>query len=375
MTTLIKSGCHCGLNVFNIALTTASLPISNGLCHCNTCCHCSGQLAANHILIEGIPLSAATNQPGDLKHFTVYKTFGANRYFCSRCSAIVFWQHAARLEGGWCVAVALLDNPKEVVKLGRHIWIEDTLDGGIARYLTVIDGIELPRYAREAEDRKTLLIDWQADGQKNSNEPDQSYLSAYCHCKAISLSITRPSAVSFLPSSPYPDLLFPYHITHPSKVKNPDDEKWWLRPVGSKNPTHYLAGHCACTSCRLTSGSEIQSWAFIPRANILIHSNATSSPIELNLQDEDLRPKGLKRYLSSPGRNREFCETCGATVFWWGAERPDLVDLSVGLLNSSQGVLAEDWLEWHKDRVSFSEEAISKSLVEALEQGLRTSRD
>jgi hypothetical protein len=56
-------------------------------------------------------------------------------------------------------------------------------------------------------------------------------------------------------------------------------------------------------------------------------------------------------------------------------ERPDLVDVSVGLLDSSQGVLTEDWLEWHKDRVSFSEEAVSESLVEALEHGLRISND
>jgi hypothetical protein len=56
-------------------------------------------------------------------------------------------------------------------------------------------------------------------------------------------------------------------------------------------------------------------------------------------------------------------------------ERPDLVDVSVGLLDSSQGALAEDWLEWHKERVSFSEDAISEPLVEALEHGLRISHD
>jgi hypothetical protein len=370
MTTFVKASCHCGLNAFNIAFPSASLPIANDLCHCNTCCHCSGQLAVNYVRFDGVPLSLATNLPDDLKYLTPYKTFGAVRYFCSRCSAYVFWRHTAKQERGWCIAVGLLEKVEGIVKLAYHIWIEDTLDGGIARFLQVVDGIELPRYARGDEDQVTLPLDWQAD--KGKNNPDQDYLTAYCHCKMIRLSITRPSSLSILPSSPYSDLLFPYHATHPSKIGNPDDEKWWLRPVGSKNPTHYLAGHCACTSCRLTSGSEIQSWAFIPRVNILVHSNTTSSPIELNLQDENLRPKGLKRYLSSPGRNREFCATCGATVFWWGAERPDLVDLSVGLLNNSQGVLVEDWLEWHKDRVSFSEDAINKSLVEALEHGLRT---
>jgi len=54
---------------------------------------------------------------------------------------------------------------------------------------------------------------------------------------------------------------------------------------------------------------------------------------------------------------------------------PDLVAVAVALFDSPHGTLAEDWLEWHKDRISFSEEAISKSSVQALEQGLRESRD
>lgn len=375
MTTFVKASCHCGLNAFNIPFSTTYLPIPNDLCHCNTCRHCTGQLTVAYVRFSGAPLSLTTNQPDELKHLIPYKTSGAMRYFCGQCSAHILWQHTAKPERGWCIAVGTLENVEEFVRAAFHIWIADTLDGGITRYLKGIDGIELSRYAQGEEDQETLPVDWGANSKEQSR-PNQDHLSAHCHCNSIRLSITRPSALSVLPSSPYADLLLPYNTTEPSKVQNPDNEKWWLRPVGSKNPTHYLAGHCACTSCRLTSGSEIQSWAFIPRANILVHSAfSNSSPIELNLQDENLRPKGLKRYISSPGRNREFCETCGATVFWWGAERPDLVDLSVGLLSSSQGVLAEDWLEWHKDRVSFAEEAKSKSLVEALEHGLRNSRD
>ncbi|KAF8230302.1 hypothetical protein L208DRAFT_1400740 [Tricholoma matsutake] len=89
-----------------------------------------------------------------------------------------------------------------------------------------------------------LPIDWHADKQQNNADPE-GYLSAYCHCKAISFSITRPSALSSLPSSPYPDLLLPYHTTHPSKVENPDNEKWWLDPIGFLNPTH-LPGRALC---------------------------------------------------------------------------------------------------------------------------------
>ncbi|KAK4102824.1 hypothetical protein N658DRAFT_494886 [Parathielavia hyrcaniae] len=136
---------------------------------------------------------------------------------------------------------------------------------------------------------------------------DDDILHASCHCTAVSLQITRPSPdPRDNPDSPYPDLLLPYHSTPPEIVSNPSNEKWYLRPVPSSsfnqeghqpdgttqqqqqqqqhqltsNPTptppltppktKYLSGTCACHPCRLTSGFEIQTWAFIPRRNISI---------------------------------------------------------------------------------------------------------
>ncbi|KAG6856417.1 hypothetical protein H0H87_004636, partial [Tephrocybe sp. NHM501043] len=218
-------------------------------------------------------------------------------------------------------------------------------------------------------------LELNADNADATPDQAEEHLHAYCNCKKNSFWITRPSAASTLPSSPYPDVTHAY-TTFPKEVQlNPSDEKWWLRPLGAAQPTHYLAGHCACTSCRTTSGFEIQSWAFIPRANILFPPNDTGELAIVDLQDPDKRPNGLRRYGSSRGRNREFCGTCGATVFWWGEERPDLVDVSVGLLDEKQnGVRAEKWLEWWKERVSFQEDAINVKLVSALAEGLKASK-
>ncbi|GLB42268.1 putative glutathione-dependent formaldehyde-activating enzyme [Lyophyllum shimeji] len=335
----------------------------------------------NHVKMVGKPLTT-TNEPIDFSGLIAYKTSTtAVRWFCKRCSAHILWHYID--PENWCVAVGALERTEGIVKNGYHIWVGDTLDGGIADHLKVIDGVELPRYTAGAEAGKVVPLGWRSpDAPENTETRSEDRLHAHCHCESVSFWITRPSAAPAQPSSPYPDLMYAYDSTPAETVANPADEKWWLRPVGAAQPTHYLAGHCACTSCRLTSGFDIQSWAFVPRANILVpRSIVASAPgveesaegvVELNLQDEELRIAGLRRYRSSTGRNREFCGTCGATVFWWGEERPDLVDVSVGLVGDNQGgARAEGWFEWHKGRVSFEEDAVNKTLVQGLVNGLR----
>ena len=83
----------------------------------------------------------------------------------------------------------------------------------------------------------------------------------------------------------------------------------------------------------------------------------------------------LKCYKSSSNVTREFCGTCGATIFWRGDEkRGGLVDLSTGLLDAEDGVRAENWLHWFTGRVSFEEEVESrfKGFVWDVKEGLET---
>lgn len=157
--------------------------------------------------------------------------------------------------------------------------------------------------------------------------------------------------------SPYSDLTVPFHS---GSSHNPQDEKWWLRASGTK----YFAGTCACSSCRLASGNEIQTWAFIPKINI---RHIDNSPLDFAMEMGT-----LKQYESSKGVYRNFCGTCGATVFWHDETRLELIDVSVGLLEAGTGVRAEEWLEWAGERVSFAEEGQNRSLVGKLEEGIRT---
>ncbi|CAJ2503617.1 Uu.00g110110.m01.CDS01 [Anthostomella pinea] len=59
----------------------------------------------------------------------------------------------------------------------------------------------------------------------------------------------------------------------------------------------------------------------------------------------DLTPRHPQAYRSSSGVVREFCDRCGATVFWHDGDRPELIDVSVGLLDAAEGARAESWLE------------------------------
>ncbi|KAF4630222.1 hypothetical protein G7Y89_g7917 [Cudoniella acicularis] len=55
----------------------------------------------------------------------------------------------------------------------------------------------------------------------------------------------------------------------------------------------------------------------------------------------------LAYYQSSPGVQRYFCKVCSATVFYAWDERPETVDVAVGLLEASDGARTEAFLSWN----------------------------
>ncbi|KAM0800253.1 Mss4-like protein [Usnea florida] len=197
-------------------------------------------------------------------------------------------------------------------------------------------------------------LGWKGDGVKASAE-SATELQAYCHCKGVRFKITRPDESSARLVAPRGDIVGP-PTTNEDGSGN-DDAAWWLRENGTK----YLGGTCACDECRLASGFDIQTWAFVPKANM---KQLDGKPLDFNIGT-------LKRYDSSEGVYREFCGKCGATVFWHSDSRPDLIDVSVGLLDAEEGARAESWLGWKTERVSFEEEAQNKDLIARLSAGLK----
>ncbi|KAH8649939.1 hypothetical protein BX600DRAFT_473843 [Xylariales sp. PMI_506] len=340
---------------------------------------------------------------------------------------------------------------KDIPPYRRHFNVAGTKDGGLAPWIEEVTGQKLELYRHAGPDdpddvehgpvdfatmagaapqgQEQLLQQRQTDDGEGDNssaststgtsekKPKEEVegarekpLLASCHCGTVSFHITRPSRASRDLHSPFPDLMIPYNLSLPVSA-NADDVKWWLRqaPGAASNtdedPTRYLAGTCACRSCRLISGFEIQTWAFVPCANIFfrVPSTVTAGPedvgegegegegeeaaeviavkeIPLSNDFSGLPPGILSSYESSPGTHREWCATCGATVFWRADWRAGLVDVSTGLLRAPEGARAERWLDWWVARVSFSEEvargrygtvaARAKGLIDGLEMGI-----
>lgn len=340
---------------------------------------------------------------------TYWSTQYLERFFCGTCGCHVFWRGVGPEEDiAWAVATGVIEgyagdagpgHPLEgdagslpEPQYGRHINVVGTKDGGLSTFLPDIRGRTMDDTSRWGEQGDEVIAE--------IGTGKQEVLPASCHCGKVSFHVTRPDRSSSVPKRGHTDLIHPYCSTPPDIAANPGDEKWWLRlprPETSSSqapeaenrlkPTRYLAGACACRSCRLVSGFEIQCWAFVPRSNIFLHvplrdttdpgTTGTISPLDFNT----LPPGILKSYHSSPGVVRDFCASCGATVFWRDNPGGEVVDISAGLFDAVEGSRAEDWLDWWTGRVSFSEEAKTgrtgevaaraEGLIESLEKGMR----
>ncbi|KAI1141042.1 hypothetical protein F5Y05DRAFT_376162 [Hypoxylon sp. FL0543] len=419
----ILISCHCGAAKQTVVLRSSKSPatldsLDISLCHCHACRHTSGLLCVSY---------APIYKPPSLGGLRIYSSDSSSSYpgtglslqFCSTCGCHIF-QHRKHSndddegpDGLWAVATGIIigrDMARNAEELGDtedegklpllrvtgHIDTAGTRDGGLSPFIDVGDAEEpggLVKHGHEG-----------ASSPHHTASLTKDVLQAHCQCKNVRFYITRPDASSRLPHSGFPDLMVPFKTSPREVVTNPRNEKWWLCPQGDPNPTKYLAGTCACRSCRLASGFEIQTWGFVPRSNIFfLHpsppsftssashttlSHSASSPSlsgAIPLDFATLPPGILQSYESSPGVLREFCPRCGATVFWHDRWRPDLIDVSVGLLDTPEGARAERWLDWWCGRVSFEEDADNgrvgeaakwaRGLVSGLARGLRRWED
>lgn len=357
--------CHCGAAKQTVVLCAQpGNPSDVDLCHCHACRHGSGLLCVSYTSIQKPPRSLGglvsyqdDSSPHAPPAVTLY------HYFCDTCGCHVFRHRKASAlidsegqseddeVGTWEVATGIIvgradagsatiqagdvevggegGGEEPLLRFARHVNTDSTKDGGLSPFISLVEGSKL----EVSETRNTSSITPPPSTGEREVDDSDDVLEAYCRCKAIRFRITRPDASSRLPRSGFPDLTVPFAATPREEAGNPRDEKWWLRAEGraADRPARYLAGTCACGSCRLTSGFEVQTWTFVPRSNIFFlppmsplpttptsPSSLSPAPKPIPLDFAILRQQGvpLKGYDSSPGRRREFCPSCGATVFW-----------------------------------------------------------
>ncbi|KAL3478231.1 Mss4-like protein [Aspergillus californicus] len=329
--------CLCAKVAQKVQLEPSGNDGSLDFCHCAACQETTGQISFSYRLLQAKPQLDSTKE--------YQQSNSISRYFCETCGSHVFAYSIHT--GHYFVASGLLDSPPQTEKV-RHWGTADTQDGGLSSFLP--------------GDFDTTVPCWLTNGQgtfskikSEGSTQNPSQLFAQCHCRGIELYITPPDSTSEQAWSPWPDLIIPYNSG--VNADNEDNVKWWLRA----GKTKYMAGTCVCRTCRQASGFPIQTWAFVPKSNIL---TAQKSPLAYGVGT-------MKRYNSSPGVYREFCGRCGASIFWHCDQRPLLIDVSVGILRAQSGSRAEELLEWVTGRVSFAEMAVDNSLIQLLEGGLK----
>ncbi|KAF2494957.1 hypothetical protein BU16DRAFT_527884 [Lophium mytilinum] len=327
--TTLKAHCLCNASHVSVAVPTASLPLAVHLCHCDTCRRTHGSLG---LFNAHIPAPTA-----DFATLTAYASSqDVKRYFCSTCGTHMLDYDAKTKE--WNISISIVDGPESLWDFREHIYLQDTKDGGLGTWLASVGGKPLKKWAGGAiPDSKSEFGNWEPPTPSTTDvsKSKEDILHASCHCGGASFNIARPTPAS--------------RALLPPLATASDDTKWY-------------ASNDVCTSCRFSVGSAIVSWAFPTVDRVTL---ADGSPYR--------RVFGtLKEYRSSPDVSRTFCGVCGATVAYHVDDRPDLVDVAVGLLEAADGARAESWLEWRVHKLSYEEDAIHHALVGALKDGMKT---
>lgn len=358
-TSLFHLTCLCGsISEPGSLLSDQETPVYAEMCHCETCRYTTGAFSASFSPLKSSP-SATT-----LDKLQAYRSSNiATRYFCPTCGCSCVFYTAPRdqwyfMSGAieHIPAIETTAEPGNIFRVMRHAHILDTKDGGLAPFLLQLAGRSVPTWAgipppmsasQEAFDlsHDKILSLLSASSKSPAHPPQEdSYLTAACHCGGVNLQIKRAN-----------------HAPEDQSLCN-------YPPDTTKHPT-YL---CACRSCRLSTGVSLYPWTLVNAENVFNGKTLTStdSPARITFGFEASNPDAnpglsLKHYWSSHNTCRSFCERCGAAISYWCAQRPEELDITVGILRSDDGSMARKWLGWAWGECSFSEESTDMELYEA----------
>lgn len=335
--------CLCRAQRFTAAVARSALPLAAVYCHCTSCRRVTGALYSTCVAWPG-PAAAirAAASSSSLRRYVFAGAF--TLLSCGVCGACMFVETA--VEGGaarYGVQTGVLANVAAgLLSIAHHIFVGDTLDGGATPWLCDANGDgSRPRLWRghrgQGDELSSTTHRWPLPLDA---APAEEETPIRCHCGGVDLVLRRPVA--------------------DFAAKKRSELPWFVDPVSNKS----LAGFDACDSCRLSSGSDIFHWTFVllrhlafprPESDGDVQTPPTAFPassIELKNAvaaapaDRDPRWGTLAFYESSPDVQRYFCGRCSACVFYAADDRPELVDLAIGLLHSKNGSRAEELVSW-----------------------------
>ncbi|KAL4974597.1 Mss4-like protein [Aspergillus desertorum] len=333
-TKTLTAACHCGSVNFTLTIPTSALPLGAHICNCAICRTTHGALASFHAPVPPDIKPSFTAQ-SSLEKLTAYRHAHATstRYFCSTCGCHIGDQMEG--DGIWNISISIFDeNANEGAwVIDEHYFTRSTADGGLSALLPRIEGRELNRW------------DTQPGGLSDPNSfsptphvqsTEGDLLLARCHCGGVSFTISRP---------------------RDEFIHSPASKKW----IHSSDPSKWLALVDVCRDCRLVTGAHTLAWLFVAKDHV-------APPLP-----ENLLTGTSKCYESSNGVYRTFCGTCGATVFYSEASRPDILDVSTGILHASDGVMLGSWAWWRTVRLGYPDDGRSydRAFTDSLAEGLQ----
>ncbi|KAI1108360.1 Mss4-like protein [Nemania sp. NC0429] len=364
----LRAHCLCQTHAFTATVPRASLPLAASYCHCTSCRHVTGALYSS--VVAWPANGAAAVRASSLRRYGFAATMAI--LYCGACGSTMFAERRdagaeGRGEGDkglhYAVQTGVLVNAAvpRLLTIADHMFLSDTLDGGASPWLCGANG-EGPRprlwAGRRGESEElsltTITTTTTAPTTFQKAIPSSpAEVPIQCHCGGVDLVLHPPA---------------PHYAAQPRAAL-----PWFVDPSSNKS----LAGFDACDSCRLSSGSDVFHWTFVllrhldfppspspaPSSKPLppfpasstelmnaVARTSTSASTSADAEaetDRDPRWGTLTCYASSPGVQRYFCGCCSAVVFYAADDRPELVDLAIGLLRSADGAArAESLLSW-----------------------------
>lgn len=338
----LMAQCLCKAHTFSTEVPRSKLPLDGSMCHCTSCRNLTGAMYSSDTDWPG-PADEILNS--DLKNYEF--TTNVSILFCGICSSPMFWnEHYEDKPQNISVFTGALNNVevKELIRFSRQIFVGDTVDGGVSSWLQypTVDGAKVCRWQGRPDKSEELGDDWPGTKKlsvvKNASKAE---IPLHCRCKGVDL-LFRPGNVDF-------------------STMDTDSIPFYIDPESHK----HLATLDPCNSCRLSAGVDIMSWTFALLKQIDFAGNSKESSFPRSTHElkdavessgRDSRYGTLAMYRSSPDVQRYFCSRCSASVFYAVDDRPDLVDVAVGLLHAQEGARAESILAWHLGAKMMGEE-------------------
>ncbi|KAI0442696.1 Mss4-like protein [Xylaria telfairii] len=336
--------CLCQAQMFTARVPRSSLPLQAIYCHCTSCRRVTGALHSTYVPWPGD--AAAIRESQSFRRYS----YGAHVTLlsCGVCGSTVFAETEIGGSPSYGVPTGVLANVDVpgLVDIAHHVFVGDTLDGGASPWLcdSNSDGSR-PRLWRGHRGRSEELpppphYQWPATAKAAARLPSEDTgIPVRCHCGGVDLVLGQPIA--------------------DFAARERSELPWFVDPVSNKS----RASFDACDSCRLWSGSDVYYWTFVLLSHLAFAPSPTSdgqapkkqadfpkSSLELknavSADDRDPRWGTLTFYKSSADVQRYFCSRCSACVFYASDDRPEMVDLAIGLFDTGDGARAESLLAW-----------------------------